>query len=44
MQGTGLGLNIFESIVRQHRGESTVRSEQHQGSTFTVDLLTNPGL
>lgn len=38
VQGTGLGLNIVESIVRQHGGEITVRSAPAQGSTFIVDL------
>ncbi len=38
IQGTGLGLNIVESIVRQHDGEISVRSEHLIGSTFTVDL------
>lgn len=38
IQGAGLGLNIVESIVRQHDGEVSVRSEHLEGSTFTVDL------
>lgn len=42
VQGTGLGLNIVESIVRQHGGEIFVRSGHLEGSTFTVDLPTGP--
>lgn len=38
IQGTGLGLNIVESIVRQHKGEISVRSDHLRGSTSTVHL------
>ena len=36
--GTGLGLPITRRIVQEHRGELTVASELHQGTTFTVSL------
>lgn len=36
--GTGLGLNIVDSIVRSHGGTISVVSEHLVGSTFTVDL------
>ena len=37
-KGTGLGLAIAYGIIKMHRGSITVRSEPHQGSTFTVEL------
>jgi PAS domain S-box-containing protein len=36
--GSGLGLTISRSIVRQHGGEIGVESEVGQGSTFTVSI------
>jgi PAS domain S-box-containing protein len=36
--GTGLGLNIVQSIVAAHQGEVTVSSDVGRGSTFTVRL------
>lgn len=36
--GTGLGLNIVESIVRAHGGEVNVESTPGEGSIFTVTL------
>jgi PAS domain S-box-containing protein len=36
--GSGLGLTISRSIVRQHGGEIRVESEVGQGSTFTVSI------
>ena len=36
--GSGLGLTISESFVKQHAGSIAVRSVANQGSTFTVTL------
>jgi signal transduction histidine kinase len=38
MQGTGVGLASTAQIIAQHGGEITVRSEEGQGSTFTIRL------
>ncbi len=38
IQGTGLGLTIVDSIVRNHGGDISVVSEHLVGSTFTVNL------
>jgi signal transduction histidine kinase len=37
-QGSGLGLSICYSIIKQHFGTITVDSLQGQGSTFSVRL------
>jgi two-component system, NtrC family, sensor kinase len=37
-QGTGLGLHIARTIVREHGGEMSVESRQGIGTTFTVTL------
>ncbi len=37
-QGSGLGLSICYSIIKQHFGTITVDSEEGKGSTFTVRL------
>lgn len=39
--GTGLGLNICQEIIKQHKGELTVESEVGVGSVFTVRLPLN---
>jgi two-component system, sporulation sensor kinase E len=36
--GTGLGLTITFKIVKEHRGEITVKSRLGQGSAFTIAL------
>ncbi len=37
-QGTGLGLSISYGIIRQHGGDLKVRSEEGEGTTFTIVL------
>jgi len=37
-KGTGLGLAIVYGIVKMHRGQITVQSQQGKGTTFTVTL------
>jgi len=36
--GTGLGLAIVKHIVSRHRGELSIRSQQGEGSCFSVRL------
>jgi signal transduction histidine kinase len=36
--GTGLGLSVVRSIVKEHRGKIPVQSPPGQGATFTVKL------
>ena len=40
--GTGLGLAIVQSVVSDHGGSISVRSELHRGTTFIIDLLREP--
>jgi len=40
--GTGLGLGIAQTIVREHDGEMTVSTELGKGSIFTVFLPIRP--
>ncbi|HAY23292.1 MAG TPA: PAS domain-containing sensor histidine kinase, partial [Desulfobacterales bacterium] len=37
-QGSGLGLSICYSIIKQHFGAITVDSQKGEGSTFVVKL------
>ncbi len=39
-QGTGLGLSLCYSIVKQHKGTITVESVEGRGSVFTILLPT----
>jgi two-component system, sensor histidine kinase and response regulator len=41
-QGTGLGLNIVQRLVKEARGALHVRTEPGQGTTFTVYLAALP--
>lgn len=38
IQGTGLGLSIVKQFVELHGGRVSVRSQLHQGTTFTILL------
>ena len=37
-EGTGLGLSLSYAIVKDHRGEIEVESEQGRGTTFRIRL------
>ena len=39
--GTGLGLAIVQSIISDHRGRISVRSEAGRGTTFVIELPRN---
>lgn len=41
-EGTGLGLTIVHQIVQEHRGYIEVESAVGRGTTFYVNLPTNP--
>jgi len=40
--GTGLGLAIVQSVVSDHGGRISVRSQPGQGTTFVIELPRNP--
>jgi PAS domain S-box-containing protein len=42
-QGTGLGLSICQGIVSEHGGRIWAESEKGKGSTFFIELPTDPG-
>ena len=37
-KGTGLGLSVSYGIVKEHKGEITVQSEQGKGTMFTIQI------
>jgi len=39
--GTGLGLAIVQSVINDHGGRISVRSEQGRGTTFVIELPGN---
>jgi two-component system, NtrC family, nitrogen regulation sensor histidine kinase NtrY len=39
--GTGLGLAIVQSIISDHGGKVSVRSQPNQGATFVIELPRN---
>jgi signal transduction histidine kinase len=42
IEGSGLGLAMVESVIKAHGGNVHVESELGMGSTFTIELPTNP--
>jgi PAS domain S-box-containing protein len=43
-KGTGLGLTICESIIRQHKGDISIHSEYNKETRVTIELPLNPDL
>ncbi|MCE1190241.1 MAG: ATP-binding protein [Ignavibacteria bacterium] len=41
-KGTGLGLLLCKEILDKHNGTISIKSTEHQGSTFTVSLPPGP--
>jgi len=41
-RGTGLGLAVSQTIIRQHQGSIDVQSQVGQGTTFTIRLPAAP--
>lgn len=39
--GTGLGLAIVQSVVTDHNGKISVRSEKGKGTTFVIEIARN---
>jgi len=42
IHGNGLGLSLVNRIVRAHGGTVSVRSREHEGTTFTITLPAEP--
>jgi len=40
-QGTGLGLSISRNIIKQHKGEISVKSDPGRETTFTIRIPAN---
>ncbi|MET0004625.1 MAG: cache domain-containing protein [Candidatus Thiodiazotropha sp.] len=43
-EGTGLGLSVSYGLIKKYGGDITVRSDQGQGSSFSVWILQEPDL
>ena len=41
-QGTGLGLSITHDIVKAHRGDLSIRTNENSGTTFIIGLPADP--
>jgi signal transduction histidine kinase len=42
--GTGLGLAIVQSVISDHGGRVSVRSETRHGTTFEIELPRNTNI
>jgi two-component system NtrC family sensor kinase len=43
VDGTGLGLSVSYSIIKNHKGNIRVKSELGVGTTFTIELPVHKG-
>ena len=41
-QGTGIGLASTKKIIEEHGGQIAFKSEEYNGTTFTITLPTDP--